>query len=173
MGRVWLFGCQHLCDHIAAAYNSPVMHINVVAPTAGPRPPWRSGIPFPIAFCFFFNFTKNNFSSKRRVSIRRFIDALRLLAMTWPILLHSAYFASSLFMGNASYNTSRIPQLVFGGSRLAQPTIRIGASLQIDCCSSQSSRAKEMLHSWQLGIQFFNQVAGGLDVSGVRHQVMP
>ena len=81
--------------------------------------------------------------------------------------------ASALeFIGEQTYNTSRVPSLIFTSDSLRHlPAVQIGVSLQIDCCSSQSARGRSMLESWELLISFVNDVHGGIIVNGQLHRV--
>lgn len=77
-----------------------------------------------------------------------------------------------LFMGSAAANTSSSPQLVLTSWSLqALPVIRIGASLQMDCCSTLSRRGRELLRSWRLLVEYVNDVRGGLSVAGTKHRL--
>jgi len=86
------------------------------------------------------------------------------------VLLHAA--VALPFMGQTEYNLSRVSSLVLSSQTLRDlPAVRVGVSLQLDCCSSQSSRGRGMWGSWQLLVSYVNEVHGGIFVDGQQHQV--
>jgi len=49
--------------------------------------------------------------------------------------------------------------------------VRIGASLQIDCCSRFSKMGNDILQAWSLVVEHINGARGGLLVNGTRHVI--
>ena len=48
------------------------------------------------------------------------------------------------------------------------PVIKIGASIQLDCCSAYSGGGREVILAWQLFLEYMNGIQGGLLVGGQR-----
>jgi len=86
------------------------------------------------------------------------------------MLLHAA--AALPFMGQTEYNLSRVSTLVLTSETLRDlPALRVGVSLQLDCCSSQSARGRSMWESFTLLANYVNEVRGGIFVDGQQHRI--
>eukprot|EP00440_Ansanella_granifera_P027307 gb/GFBE01029658.1/.p1 GENE.gb/GFBE01029658.1/~~gb/GFBE01029658.1/.p1 ORF type:complete len:1213 (+),score=222.26 gb/GFBE01029658.1/:1-3639(+) len=91
--------------------------------------------------------------------------------ISWLFLsLASRALGASLvdFMGDTDYNLSHVQELAIGGHAHGRANIRVGASLQLDCCSKYAAGAKATLRGYELGVEYVNEVRGGILLNGKR-----